>query len=66
MKIARRKYLTFCKHSSVNWMAAGSRLPRSSYGIFSPSPIFQTHLNIFKQAVGPGVLQAFSTYAIKH
>jgi len=29
---------------SVNRMAAGSRLPRSSHGIFSPSPTFQTHL----------------------
>ena len=26
----------FCKRSSVNQMAAGSRLPRSSHGIFSP------------------------------
>jgi len=26
----------FCKRSSINWMAAGSRLPRSSHGIFSP------------------------------
>ena len=26
----------FCKRSNANQMAAGSRLPRSSHGIFSP------------------------------
>jgi len=26
----------FCKRSSINQMAAGSRPPRSSHGIFSP------------------------------
>jgi len=31
-------------NSSVNRMAAGSRLPRSSHGIFSLSLTFQTHL----------------------
>ena len=38
MKIVRRKYPDClpdsCKHSSVNRMAAGSRLPRSSHGFF--------------------------------
>ena len=34
----------FCKCSSVNRMAAGSRLPRSSHGFFLLSPTFQTHL----------------------
>ena len=33
-----------CKRLSVNWMAAGSRLPRSSHGFFLLSPTFQTHL----------------------
>ena len=30
------------KHSNVNWMAAGLRLPRSSHGFFLLSLIFQT------------------------
>jgi len=54
MKIARRKIpdrlVDFSKRSSVNRMAAGSLFKH-------------TLLNIFKQAVEPGVLQNFSTCA---
>jgi len=32
-----------CKHLSVNRMAAGSRVPRSSQGVFLLSSTFQTH-----------------------
>ena len=42
------------------WMAAGSKLPRSSHGFFSPSSNFSNTLyvaKVFEQAVGPGVLQ---------
>jgi len=35
---------------SINWMAAGSRLPRSSQGFFLLSSTFQTH---FVQLVKP-------------
>ena len=53
-----------CKHLSVNRMAAGSRLPRSSHGFLH---LFKhTFCNDFKQAVGPGVLLTFSTCAVKH
>ena len=48
MKITRRKHpdrlVDSCKRSSVNRMAAGSRLPRSSHGFFLLSATFQTHL----------------------
>ena len=48
MKIVRRKYpdclADSCKRSSVNRMAAGLRLPRSSHGFFLLSPTFQTYL----------------------
>ena len=57
-------------------MAAGSRLPGSSHEFFLFSATFQTHLfkhtfsntpfQVFEQAVGPGVLQTFSTCAVKH
>ena len=47
MKLTRRKHpdhlADSCKHSSVNQMAAGLRLPRSSHGFFLLSPPFQTH-----------------------
>ena len=72
MKITRRKHpdhlVDSCKRLSINRMAAGLRLPRSSHGFFLLSPTFQTHLiaKVFEQAVGPGVLQTFSTCAVKH
>ena len=78
MKITRRKHpdrlVDSFKCLSVNQMAAGSRLPRSSHGFFLLSATFQTHLyvanvfvaNVSEQAVGPGVLQTFSTCAVKH
>ena len=58
-----------CKCSSVNRMAAGLRLPRSSHGIFllftnfSNTP-YLTVATIFvlEQAVGPGVLLALSEH----
>ena len=34
-----------CYISNVNWMAAGSRLPRSSHGFFLLSPTFQNILS---------------------
>jgi len=44
-------------------MVVGSRLPRTSHGILSPTS--QTHLyNVLEQANGPGVLQTFSTCAV--
>ena len=51
----------FCKCSSVNQMAAGSR---SSHGIFLLSTNFSntpqlTNIFILEEAVGPGVLQTF-------
>ena len=50
MKITRRKHpdrlVDSCKRSSVNRMAAGLRLPRSSHGFFLLSATFQTHLNV--------------------
>ena len=74
MKIIRRKHpddlVDSCKRSSVNRMAAGSRLPRSSHGFLLPA--FCDFSNtpyvakVFEQAVGPGVLQTFSTYAVKY
>ena len=40
-KIPDHDYLVdSCKHSSVNWMAAGLRLPRPSHGIFFLSTNF--------------------------
>jgi len=66
MKIARSKIpdrlVDFCKRSSVNRMAAGSRLPRSSHGIFSPSPTFSntpylTSLNRLYRTRSPTDLQ---------
>ena len=47
MKLTRRKYpncLEDSKRSSVNWMAAGSRLSRSSHGFFLLCTTFQTYL----------------------
>ena len=54
-------------------MAAGSRLPRFSHGFFSPFCNFSNTpyvanvfvSNVFEQAVGPGVLQTFSTCAVR-
>ena len=56
-------------------MTAGSRMPRSSQGCFSSFFNFSNivnKVNIFvclfvneEQAVGPGVLQTFSTCAVK-
>ena len=37
------RLVDYCKHSSVNRMAAGPRLPRSSHGIFLRSSTFQTY-----------------------
>ena len=58
-----------CKHSSINWMAAGSRLPRSSHGIFSTNfsntPYSKCNIFVLEQAVGLGVLQTYSTCAVK-
>ena len=53
--------------------AAGSRLPRSSHEFFSPFCNFSNTpyvanvfvSNVFEQAVGPGVLQTFSTCVVK-
>ena len=43
-ELARRKHPDYladsCKRLSVNQMAAGSRLPRSSHGFFLLSPTF--------------------------
>ena len=72
MKITRRKHpdhlVDSCKRLSVNRMVAGSRPPRSSHRFFLLSPTFQTPsvAKVFEQAVGPGVLQTFSTCAVKH
>jgi len=52
----------FCKRLSVNQIVASSRLPRYSHGIFSQ--LFNYLLSL--QAVEPGILQTFSTCAIKH
>ena len=64
MKITRRKHpdhlVDSCKRSSVNRMAAGSRLPRSSHGFFSPFSNFSNTpcvAKVFEQAVGPLDLQ---------
>jgi len=71
MKIARRNYpdhqIDCCKRSSTNRIAAGSRLPRFSHGFFSFLNFSNTIYcnNNVKQAVGPGVLQTFSTCAVK-
>ena len=35
-----------CKHSNINQMAAGSRLPRSSHGIFSNIPCLIQNLYV--------------------
>ena len=64
------RLVDFCKRSSVNRMAAGSRLPRSSHGIFLLSTNFSHTLSkrtifVLEQAVGPGVLQTLSTCAVK-
>jgi len=62
------RLVDFCKRSSVNRMTAGSR---SSHGIFSPFyQLFKHTLSkytifVLEQAVGPGVLQTFSTCAVK-
>jgi len=54
MKVERRNYLTACKHTSVNRMSAGLRLPRSS-----PSFIyFQTHFVQLQVFVRPAGIQA--------
>ena len=73
MKITRRKHpdhlVDSCKRLSVNRMAAGSRLPIGPVWIFSPFSNFSNTASVakvFEQAVGPGVLQAFSTCAVKH
>ena len=51
------------KHSSINQMAAGLRLPRSSHGFFSFLHLFKhTFCNNFKQVEGPGVLQTFTMH----
>ena len=45
MKLTRRKHpdrlADPCKHSSVNWMATGSRLPRSGHEFFSFLHLFK-------------------------
>ena len=52
-------------HLSVNRMDAGLRLSRSNHGFFfSFFQLFNT-VNIFKQAVVPGVIQTFSTCTVK-
>ena len=52
---------------NVNWMAAGSRLSGWNHGFFLLPASFSNmfSVNIFKQAVGPSVLQAFSLWAVK-
>jgi len=65
MKNSKKKIpdrlVDFCKRSTVNQMAAGSRLPKSSHGIFSPfHQLFKYTLSkctifVLEQAVGPGV-----------
>ena len=60
------KYLTawWIVRTSVNRMATGLRLPRSSHGIFSPfykHTLSKCNIFVLEQAVGPGVLQTFST-----
>ena len=50
-------------------MAVGSKLPRFSHGFFFPFSNFSNTpyvAKVFEQAVGPGVLQTFSTCAVKH
>ena len=66
------RLVDFCKHLSINRIAAGSRLPSQvMHGNFSPfNQLFKHTLvnyNIFvlEQGVGPGVLQTFSTCAVK-
>ena len=53
-----------CRHLSVNWMAAGSRLPRSSHGIFLPFTNFTNKpyltvisLSYLEQVLGPELQQ---------
>ena len=69
MKITRRKHpdhlVDSCKRLSVNRMAAGSRLPRWIFSPFSNFSNIPYVAKVFKQAVGPGVLQTFSTCAVK-
>jgi len=57
------RLVDFCKHLSVNLMAATSRLPSLVMEFFSFLLTFQTHLTIFvlEQAVGPGVLTIHTT-----
>ena len=71
MKKAGRKYLDrlsdSCKWSSVNWMAAGLRLSWCIMDYFSCLQLFKhTVLNLTSLAgCRPGVLQTFSTCAVK-
>ena len=71
MNLTRRKHpdhlADSCKRSSINRMAADSRLPRSSHGFFCPFSTFSNTLSVttLKQAVGSGFLQTFSTCAVK-
>ena len=72
MKLVERKHPDCLADScimSLNWIAAGSRLFRYIHGFFFSflHVSFQTclSLNIFKQAVGPSVLQTFSLCAVK-
>ena len=66
MKLTKRKHpdhlADSCKHLSVNWMAAGSRLPMQVQSwIFSP---FSTFSNILSVTTLTGVLQTFSTCVV--
>jgi len=45
----------FCKCSSINWMAAGSRLPRSSHGIYLFSNFSQSLAGGTRAATDAGV-----------
>ena len=62
MKIVRRKYpdnlADSCKCSSVNRMAAGSRLTRSSHGFFSSFSYFSNILS----AVNINILGLYKTF----
>jgi len=51
----------------VNWMAAGSRLSWCIMDFFSCLQLFKHTVLTYhlQQAVGPGVLQTFSTCAVK-
>ena len=71
-RLTRRKHpdrlADSCKRLSINRMAASSRLPTVGpvRDFLSLLHLFKHNFcNNFKQAVGPGVLQTFSTYAVK-